>query len=234
MWAALSDLILQVIAVLSIMTMLIGYFAPILHLNVERNTLIAVGNVAFFIAVFLLIVADRKKREKLQAQLQPRLAILYEPREPYEHVTTYPSGAIWRQCSIGIQNIGLPTIEEVRVYLKEMRPPLELSTGPDIDRPVQLGLMHEDRLRKGTDPKKPALHSGEIEYIDIVSKWEGQGPNADRIRMYYGIGNQPTHLSCRRYEFTIEATGRNVTPISRRFVIDIDSAGRLTFGPKMD
>lgn len=234
MWAALKGIINQTIAVLGLMTFLIGYFAPILHIDIPPNTLIALGNVAFLIGALLMIVAERKAREALQVQLQPRLAILYKPGEHYEHIQAFVSSAILRKFSVGIQNDGNQTIDEVRVYLKQLRPLLELSTGHAPDLPEELGLIHEDASQRTVRPTKTISHSQEIDYFAIVSKWEGPGPSSDYITMWYGMRNMPTRLSCRRYEFSIEAVGRNVAPTSRRFVIDIDTGGHLTFGPQMD
>lgn len=154
------------------------------------------------------IARQREEIVKLQAQLEPKLEILFEPRYPYQDDRSAKPGVPpYRLFRIGVRAIGIRTVGDIKVVIEDIDPRPEY-----LFTPLLMQAIH-DR----SDSKTTELHpSDEPWYWDVVEQ------RADgSIHLVHTTGDQRGDLPEGKYKVKIRAAGRDVPSGPRWFVISL-------------
>lgn len=151
---------------------------------------------------------ERLVRE-LNELLNPKLEILFEAKYPYDDKRRAGPTQIadYRLFRVGVRNSGLKTVAALKVQISDVKPRPE-----GLFIPVLLPAMH-DRA----DVKMTELHPNkEPWYFDVVDQLVD-----GTIRIVHTVQAVEQVIPPDQYIVTIDASGRDVPSVSKRFVVSV-------------
>ncbi len=166
--------------------------------------------------------------------VRPKLDLTYEAgKQPYFEVdqtvvwvaepipdtegnsVAVQKSSVRRWFRVGIKNLSLETVDDVRVELASIEPPVIGHL------PLQLSIMHGAQQPLSLHRAKEPTY-----FADVVLKLDMQ----DRLHIMSapspsGQGGLPSG----RYRFGIRVTGRKTGAVTKHFVAEVDAEQRLVF-----
>lgn len=180
----------------------------------------------FFAAPYVLWGVVTDEAAGLRERIRPRLRLSYEETEGAsrwdEEMHAFGNRPILTQRAyrVRVQNLSeTETLDNVSVSLVGFEP----RSGGDL--PAPLSVMH------GGDQVEFQLHPQGVRFVDVAVK--SRGPS-DPIYLQLGGRIQQIALPPQRYTLVLEASARGVAPERKPFVVDVDTAGNLTFRAASD
>jgi len=161
-----------------------------------------------------------QKNERLEAELseirQPKLEILFEPRDPY--VAESPDE--YKLFRVGARVIGARTVDDVKaqVICIDPRP-------TNLFPPLFLQAMHDRPERKLT-----VLHPYDEWFFDVADQWVDGS-----IHVVHTVSGVSLEIPRGRYILNVAVSGRDVPRVSMQFVLwtpeTTQKCGDLQFEP---
>jgi len=173
-----------------------------------------------FLSLEQKVEVQGKKIRELEEWLQPKLEIAFGEGGSFEQVNDFGDGSLQRLYRVMVTNLGGTTIQNVRVQLER----IEMYDNPFL--PVELHQMHDN---EAPFSRSFSLNPGQKQYIDVVSKLEGEGCTDAEITLWYAVQSIPNKIPRGAYKLALVATGDNVQPCHEEFNVSVGAEGRLVF-----
>jgi len=180
----------------------------------------AVGTSLIVIMAAIWIYGLSRENAELQQRLAPALEITFDPSAPLfihrgKRFISFPNPIQTTLYRVRVGNLSsVVSIDEVRVRILQIDPPLLRSTWPLREMADETG----ETSRAGF-----TLHPGEKRYIDLVMREGHQGRDfAFSLAAPRGVSysSSDDRVPVRRYQLMLVAEGRNVPPCKASFTLD--------------
>jgi hypothetical protein len=147
----------------------------------------------------------------LEEELEPKLAIVFEPNYPYLY---YNSSSGVHEIRIGVKNVSGKELSRVRVQLDDMR------YGSETYNSLPLHVTRTKRLYEYPYQTEFPLNPGETENLDLAMLLLENS----YVSFSYS-GGAPDHIKKGEpYEFTITATASEGKPLRKRAALTVNTS----------
>jgi hypothetical protein len=178
--------------------------------------------VLFLVAIHVLT----KRTIKLEERQKPKFEILSGDGESFVQLNKFGENDFTRLVRIGVKNISDVTVTGVKVQAEKI-------LGQDTPfLPINFHLTHDNPNVDSEFKQEFDLHPGQRQFVDIAQKTERGPAYKGNIILCYATKGVPNQLPANRYGLLVKVVGRDVVPLQKEFVLDVNSEGKLIFLPK--